>query len=214
VPVISDELETAHQLVSPATYLAAWRRMSRSVASFVCSTVSSAARSAHQWVRRYRADHNPGQWGCDVQPAFPQYLFLEHHILRMFSWVVMGLLPGSPSCPLAISHIEELPGKDERNMVTGEVVKIPPRCPQANCFAERLVLTVRIELTDRLLIFGESHLRRVLAEYAAHCNAQRPHRDLQLRPPRTQPLVPEPVAGRVRRRPILGGLINHYEPAA
>ena len=54
-----------------------------------------------------------------------------------------------------------------------EVVKIPPRCPRANCFAERLVLTVRTELTDRMLIFGDRHLRRVLAEYAAHYNTQR-----------------------------------------
>src|SRR3954451_6297316 len=62
-----------------------------------------------------------------------------------------------------------------------KVVKIPPRCPRANCFAERLVLTVRTELTDRMLIFGERHLRRVLAEYTAHYNTQRPHRALQLR---------------------------------
>jgi len=49
-----------------------------------------------------------------------------------------------------------------------EVVKIPPRCPRANCFAERLVLTVRTELTDQMLIFGVRHLRTVLAEYTAH----------------------------------------------
>ena len=95
-----------------------------------------------------------------------------------------------------------------------EVIRIPPRCPQANCFAERLVLTIRTEVTDRMLILGEPHLRRVLDAYAAHYNSQRPHRALQLRPPRPESPVPEPVLGRIRRRPVLGGLINHYEPAA
>jgi putative transposase len=95
-----------------------------------------------------------------------------------------------------------------------EVVKIPPRCPRANCFAERVVLTIRTEMTDRLLIFGERHLRRLLAEYAAYYNARRPHRALHLRPPRPASPVPEPASRTVRRRPVLGGLINEYEPAA
>jgi hypothetical protein len=95
-----------------------------------------------------------------------------------------------------------------------EVVKIPPRCPRANCFAERFVLTVRTEVTDRMLIFGERHLRQVLAVYAAHLNARRPHRALPLRPPRPTSPVSEPVDGRIRRRSILGGLINEYDTAA
>ena len=71
-----------------------------------------------------------------------------------------------------------------------DTVKIPPRCPRANCFAERFVLTARTELTDRILIFGERHLRIVLAQYRAHYNGRRPHRALQLEPPR--PDLPAP----------------------
>jgi putative transposase len=95
-----------------------------------------------------------------------------------------------------------------------EVVKIPPRCPRANCFAERFVLTVRTELTDRMLIFGERHLRRALAVSASHYNTRRPHRALQLRPPRPEALLREPIHGPIRCRPVLGGLINEYERAA
>jgi len=95
-----------------------------------------------------------------------------------------------------------------------EVVKIPPRCPRANCFAERFVLTVRAEVTDRMLIFGERRMGSVLARYAVHYNRQRPHRSLQLRPPRSNAAVSEPIRAGIRRRPILGGLINEYEAAA
>jgi putative transposase len=83
-----------------------------------------------------------------------------------------------------------------------------------NCYAERFVLTVRTEVTDRMLIFGQRHLRHVLAGYAAHYNTARPHRALRLRPPRPTSPVPEPVHGPIWRRPILGGLLNEYEAAA
>ena len=65
-----------------------------------------------------------------------------------------------------------------------QVVKIPPRCPRANAHAERFVGTVRREATDRLLIINEHHLRAVLNRYVSHYNHRRPHRALQLAPPR------------------------------
>jgi transposase InsO family protein len=82
-----------------------------------------------------------------------------------------------------------------------DAVKIPPRCPRANCYAERFVLTVRSELTDRMLIFGERHLRKVLAEYSAHYNTRRPHRAQQLRPPRPGQVFPNLGHERIRCRP-------------
>jgi putative transposase len=95
-----------------------------------------------------------------------------------------------------------------------DAVKIPPRCPRANCFAERFVLTVRSELTDRILILGEHHLRTVLARYATHYNGRRPHRALQLRPPHPDDPAPRLDRQRIRRRAVLGELISEYERAA
>ena len=95
-----------------------------------------------------------------------------------------------------------------------EAVKIPPRSPRANAFAERFVLTARAEVTDRMLIFSERHLRLVLAQYQAHYNGRRPHRSRQLRPPRPDHPVADLSQRRIQRQPVLGGLINEYERAA
>jgi putative transposase len=48
------------------------------------------------------------------------------------------------------------------------VVKIPPRSPRANAYAERWIRTVRTEVTDRMLIAGPRHLHAVLDEYVTH----------------------------------------------
>jgi transposase InsO family protein len=95
-----------------------------------------------------------------------------------------------------------------------QAVKIPPRSPRANAHAERFVLTARTEVTDWMLIFGERHLRTVLAEYEAHYNGRRPHRSRQLRPPRPDHPVSDLSQQRIRRRPVLGGLLNEYERAS
>jgi putative transposase len=94
------------------------------------------------------------------------------------------------------------------------VCTIPPRSPRANAHAERFVLTARSEVTDHMLIFNQRHLRRTLDEYARHYNGRRPHRALQLQPPQSDRPVIDLTHERIRRRPVLGGLITEYERAA
>ena len=65
-----------------------------------------------------------------------------------------------------------------------------------------------------MLIFGERHLRLVLADYAAHYNGRRPNRSRQLRPSRPDHPVADLSQERIKRRAVLGGLINEYERAA
>ena len=76
------------------------------------------------------------------------------------------------------------------------------------------MLTARTEVTDPMLIVGERHLRTVPAGYQAHYNRRRPPRSRQLRPPRPDHPVADLSQQRIRRRPVLGGLINEYERAA
>ena len=99
-----------------------------------------------------------------------------------------------------------------------EVVKISPRSPRANAYAERWVRTARAEITDRMLIAGPRHLCAVLDEYAAHYNQHRPHRARDLQPPDCDDITMAEIAdlttARIRRRRVLGGLINEYERAA
>jgi putative transposase len=99
-----------------------------------------------------------------------------------------------------------------------DVVKIPPRTPRANADAERWVRTVRSECLDWTLVWNERQLRRVLTEYLRHYNTVRPHRGLDLRPPRPAPglrlVEPGAVESSVQRVDVLGSLIHEYRRAA
>jgi transposase InsO family protein len=90
-----------------------------------------------------------------------------------------------------------------------KVVKLPPRSPDLNAFAERFVLSIRSECLDRIVPLGERHLRRTIREYVEHYHRERNHQGLENR--LIQPSAgPANNNGRVRRRQRLGGLLNFY----
>jgi transposase InsO family protein len=94
------------------------------------------------------------------------------------------------------------------------VIKAPVRSPRANSFAERFVGTLRRECLDHLLILGEQHLRKVLAEYARHYNGHRPHQARSQRPPMRQGDHAVDMTARIGRSRAVGGLISEYRRAA
>jgi putative transposase len=94
------------------------------------------------------------------------------------------------------------------------VVMTPPRAPRASAYAERFVGTLRRECLDHLLIYGQRHLRSVLADYQSHYNAYRPHQGRALRPPLHEPGRVVDMAARIERRTVVSGLVNEYHRAA
>jgi transposase InsO family protein len=84
---------------------------------------------------------------------------------------------------------------------------IAPASPWQNGFAERLIGSIRRECVDHIVVFGETHLRRILRTYARYYNKIRTHRSLDKDAPACRPVQ---KIGIVTSHPILGGLHHHY----
>jgi len=112
------------------------------------------------------------------------------------------------SCPPDAEQVERT---RRRTWSRAQSEVFVPHTPNANAFAERSIRTIRAEVTDRALVLGPRHLDRLLRSFAAHYNAHRPHRGIDLQSPDTIGTVPEVArVADVRRRRIVGELINEY----
>src|SRR5262249_10194661 len=94
-----------------------------------------------------------------------------------------------------------------------ESVKLPPRSPNLNAYAERFVRTIKESCLDQMILFGEDSLRRAVHQLVIHYHAERNPQGLA-----TRLIIPtsaiNTATGTIKRRQRLAGLLNYYYRAA
>ena len=115
-------------------------------------------------------------------------------------------------CGLNFEPLRERFARTVESMHIKEV-RISPRSPWQNPYAERVIGSIRRECLDHMIIIGERHLRRILGEYVRYYNESRCHRSLNGNAPVPRE-VEMPSSGKVIGLPVLGGLHHRYSRAA
>src|SRR5437773_9152887 len=94
-------------------------------------------------------------------------------------------------------------------------LRLPPRSPNLNAFAERWVRSVKDECLSKLVLFREASLKRALTQFQEHYHEERNHQGKENRllfPSQTRGPRREP--GTVRCQERLGGLLKYYDREA
>ena len=90
-----------------------------------------------------------------------------------------------------------------------ESVRLPPRSPNLNAYAERFVRTIKESCLERMILFGEQSLRRAIQEFVVHYHRERNHQGLKNRLVFPESAGTDPSAP-IERRQRLGGMLNYY----
>jgi len=93
-----------------------------------------------------------------------------------------------------------------------QIIRTPFRAPNCNAYAERFVRSIKEECLNRVVLLGERHLRRTIAEFVAHYHAERNHQSIGNA--LIQPLARADCHGPLHRRQRIGGMLNYYYRAA
>jgi putative transposase len=87
-------------------------------------------------------------------------------------------------------------------------VRLPPRSPNLNAFAERFVRSIKEECLSRMILVGEGSLRRAVAQFREHYHQERNHQGLENKI--IEPEFGSGGEGEVQCRQRLGGLLRYY----
>ena len=188
--------------------------------------------------RTFLRNHAAEIWACDFlqlhdarfRPLFA-FVIIRHGSREIVhvnvtrsptdTWVAQQLREATPYEQAPRFLIRDNDGKFGRHFAAAadgagiDVVTIPPNSPNQNAICERFLGGLRRECLDHILILGEDHLRRVLAEWVRYFNAGRPHQGIGQRIP-SEPRLPDHTTldGPIVARPVLGGLHHDYRKAA
>ena len=94
-----------------------------------------------------------------------------------------------------------------------QAIKLPPRSPNLNAYAERFVRSIKEECLDRVVLLSEGHLLLVVREYVEHYHCERNHQGLDNQLLERLPAPASPDA-KVHRRERIGGLLSYYHREA
>jgi putative transposase len=195
-------------------------------------------RAGQTWATFLR-NHAPETWACDFLPV-TDLLFRPLHAfvvvaLRSRRVVHVGVTQHPTDEWVAQQLREATPfGQRPRYLVRDRDSKYGPafgrvatasgitqlrtayRAPRQNAACERFLGSVRRECLDHVVVLGEGHLRRVLREYVAYFNSDRPHQGIRQHIPGDAEAAPVHAGGvgNVRAFPVLGGLHHAYRRAA
>ena len=182
-------------------------------------------------------NHFQDIWACDFTVVHdllfrPFYIFviMELHTRRVVhadvtrnptdKWVAQQLREATPWDEKPKYLIRDRDSKLGQHFAAAasgiEILKTPPRTPQANSFCERFIGCLRRECLDHMLILHLKQRRRIVQEYIAYYYASRPHQGLDQQIPdcvangSPWPVSQPETESKIFSTPVLGGLHHRY----
>jgi transposase InsO family protein len=140
---------------------------------------------------------------CNVTDS-PSPLWTARQLIEAFPW--------DTAPKYLIRDRDKIFGLESERTVLNlgiEEILISPHSPWQNPYVERIIGSIRRECLDRIIIFNEKHLRRVLREYFRYYTESRTHLGLGKDCPEPRPVEP-PEMGKIVAIPQVGGLHHRY----